>query len=544
MNIEKILNLLNEAEQLTEGIADNLLRDAKTSIYTIFPTDNQEINKIVSDAEEKWKKIKGDAIKYPNVWKYFLANVVKHVMYRDIMLATDMNTPENKKLITKIDRSFMKMLKGKNYNLSGIVSEIKHYSYIFNTKFMDKYNPNNSTDVFNDLEKFEEDYKESVAEEDQLISHEDAEDTEVILDFKDGFAWYDLNTNICELEGDAMGHCGNGGSYDTNDNILSLRKKIKVGREYHYKPFLTFIENHGVLGEMKGRGNEKPAERYHKYIVELLKLDRIKGIRGGGYLPQNNFALSDLSEDLYDEIVEHKGKEFTEPYVDLHEVPYIYVDGGKFSIVYEEATKNYYVGRVIEGFIHDYDVSIEKSDIEYAIRALEEDNKLLMEVLSPIKEYIPDDVIENGDLSTFLLDEDNFEDYDDYDEYINHIQINILECYRSMLYDVVYKFVKDELEYYFDLPFKNSGDDYMVGVLESKNNLRSVTRDEAMHVAKHLIEEGYIAQEEGDYEYYIETSLVEHIDNNVPYYGFSHYDHEGDEDEYMRDTFREGWDFE
>lgn len=41
-------------------------------------------------------------------------------------------------------------------------------------------------------------------------------------------------------------------------------------------------------------------------IVELLKNPIIKKIEGGGYLPQNNFSLNDLPDNLRDEIISYK----------------------------------------------------------------------------------------------------------------------------------------------------------------------------------------------------------------------------------------------
>jgi hypothetical protein len=115
-----------------------------------------------------------------------------------------------------------------------------------------------------------------------------------------GFKWVFIDQRTCELEGRAMGHCGNmGGSED--DTILSLREEF-IGRDpvkrkavLKEEPRLTFILNNGVLGEMKGQFNSRPDRKYHKYIRPLLLDDRIKFIVGGGYAPQNNFSLRHLS---------------------------------------------------------------------------------------------------------------------------------------------------------------------------------------------------------------------------------------------------------
>jgi hypothetical protein len=114
--------------------------------------------------------------------------------------------------------------------------------------------------------------------------------------------WFTLMTPYCEKEGKAMGHCGNKGAFANSDTVLSLRemKKQKDGILLA-KPYLTFILKSGeYLGEMKGRGNQKPQEKYHPYILELLSYKEngkyiIKDIEGGGYLPQNNFDIEDLS---------------------------------------------------------------------------------------------------------------------------------------------------------------------------------------------------------------------------------------------------------
>ena len=111
-----------------------------------------------------------------------------------------------------------------------------------------------------------------------------------------GWKWVSLNRSFCEKEKEAMGHCGNAGGRP-DDNILSLRDKNNV-------PYLTFIENKGILGEMKGRQNDKQVPRYHPAIIELLKLDRIKTIKGGGFAPDRNFKLDDLPNK--DEILKIK----------------------------------------------------------------------------------------------------------------------------------------------------------------------------------------------------------------------------------------------
>jgi len=121
---------------------------------------------------------------------------------------------------------------------------------------------------------------------------------EILIDFGDGVAWWDLQTASCPQEAACMGHCGNSPRENTDDTILSLRKEFPINGEMKYSCMLTFIRTeNGMLTEMKGRGNDKPAARYHKYIVPLLRHESIEGLIGGGYLPENNFKLGDLEDD-------------------------------------------------------------------------------------------------------------------------------------------------------------------------------------------------------------------------------------------------------
>lgn len=116
-------------------------------------------------------------------------------------------------------------------------------------------------------------------------------------------AWVKLDRGACRSEGDAMGHCGNVPSVKPGDRILSFRTM----RGEEHKPHLTFIlDGRGYLGEMKGRANEKPQEKYHKYIVDLLKKPFIKGIKGGGYAPEENFELTDLPEQQMEALLDEK----------------------------------------------------------------------------------------------------------------------------------------------------------------------------------------------------------------------------------------------
>jgi len=124
------------------------------------------------------------------------------------------------------------------------------------------------------------------------------EDAEIVIDFGNGVAWWNLLKPYCSIEGECMGHCGNSPRANTDDTILSLRKEFPTPEGMKYSCMATFIlTSDGMLTEMKGRGNQKPAPRYHKYIVPLLRHDIVNGIIGGGYMPEENFSLGHLEEE-------------------------------------------------------------------------------------------------------------------------------------------------------------------------------------------------------------------------------------------------------
>jgi len=156
------------------------------------------------------------------------------------------------------------------------------------------------------FDQFEEASKEWADDQDRVVDLD--EDAEIVIDFGDGVAWWNLLKPYCPIEGDCMGHCGNSPRENTDDTILSLRKEFPTDGKMRYSCMATFIlTESGMLTEMKGRGNKKPAPRYHKYIVPLLRHDIVEGIIGGGYMPEENFSLGHLEEEgLREQLIDEK----------------------------------------------------------------------------------------------------------------------------------------------------------------------------------------------------------------------------------------------
>jgi hypothetical protein len=179
--------------------------------------------------------------------------------------------------------------------LSLPIPEIQNY--VFKTE-----SPRQLFDLF---AKHEAAWRQQIEEERSLITPEDGD--EILLSFQDGFAWWLLPRGGCPVEAEAMGHCGNVPSERPGDRILSLRRKVRRGDIERWYPVATFIlDADGQLGEMKGRGNDKPAPKYHPYIVELLRHHIIAGLKGGGYMPENNFSMSDLDPQTREQLIAGK----------------------------------------------------------------------------------------------------------------------------------------------------------------------------------------------------------------------------------------------
>jgi hypothetical protein len=127
------------------------------------------------------------------------------------------------------------------------------------------------------------------------------EGIEKFIDLGGGWAWWSLNKSYCKVEGSSLAHCGNmEGQSRTTDNILSLRKDVKIDDQIYHQPYLTFIINKGYLGEMKAIANKIPPPSLHPQIIALLKDPRIKGVIGGTY--ESDFSLVHLTEEQRQEV--------------------------------------------------------------------------------------------------------------------------------------------------------------------------------------------------------------------------------------------------
>jgi hypothetical protein len=158
----------------------------------------------------------------------------------------------------------------------------------------------NISELFTEFQKVLDTYKKS-DKPPVPVKHGDYE----LIKCNDGTSWWFVDRGYCEEEGRSGKHCGNVvGKSDTTQRILSLRTP-------NHNVILTFVLlNNGYLGEMKAKGNQKPSEKYHPNIMQLLLNPIVKGIEGAGYAPDMNFSIFDLSEQNIKILINHGKQSF------------------------------------------------------------------------------------------------------------------------------------------------------------------------------------------------------------------------------------------
>ena len=217
----------------------------------------------------------------------------------------------------KLTRKMNRKLKG--FEVSRIIHDFEHFDqelwehfssvqavyshplmleYPFHEERDNRPVPKSAQQVLDDFGSFEKKLQDK--EGDRFCN-----EGEIRMEFEDGWAWFIVENGFSRQEAIAMRHCGNGNG-NLGDQLYSLREPIHKPHGICWKPHLTFILRKGYLGEMKGFANQKPNVSYNRYIKELLKLDEIEGIKGGGYLPQNNFEFLDLEKSTQIEVMEKK----------------------------------------------------------------------------------------------------------------------------------------------------------------------------------------------------------------------------------------------
>jgi hypothetical protein len=350
-------------------------------------------------------------------------------------------------------------------------------------------------------------------------------------------AWVLIDKDYCELEGKAMGHCGNNQDHNGDERILSFRTIINDARQ---KPHLTFIISaDGKLGEMKGRANKKPAEKYHKVIVDLLLSDMITGITGGGHDPANNFSVNDLSDEMQETLISKKpvfasmkykvknGIATNDDFGELQEVfsEYNFGNGADFAVDISSNT-------VTLGSFSDIDdianwAGVFNLDqLKYLADTLHEGHIEMYDTPSP-DSYEMQTLIDGLDremtMALFQYVEENMEDPDDYhDDNVVEIIIGdesldeVYGAFNRANVDAHETGTMDEMHEALQSALKNNG---IVDnpSKESPYYLMLTSLNEALSLYDEIAEDDYV-----EMDYILETLNISDADE--PRYGYSGYD--------------------
>lgn len=289
--LNPLLKVVSSSEVIRQTYAENGIDDPVNFL-------KNEYKSVIKNAKDSFRNLGGTQL-----WVMYIAKY-----YRSMRSSVLVSLEKDPKMIAELNKLIIEDMTIKRGNAISIIDQVviklAHYT-AFNYDPIKKYDPKTKPvdQVIGELEALEKEYMDKVGEDDRMLKLEDGD--KIIHDFGNGFVWIMLDRGACRQEADAMGHCGNVPSQKFGDRILSFRKIRQRGKETLYEPFMTFIYNEKTkkLGEMKGRANEKPSEKYHPYIVWLLKQDFIKGFGPRGYAPEDDFQMSDLSPDHYNEVI-------------------------------------------------------------------------------------------------------------------------------------------------------------------------------------------------------------------------------------------------
>ena len=275
MNIERLFELagLPNNDLLLESPAQLL-----TTLKKDFPNNVNEIDDNINKARSMFKTAneklaKGDRLEwYMGILKAYLSNDINSV--KGTYNFKDMETFNHD------------LFHYYGYN----ISEIQ------NTELTNQ----NISQLFDTFQSYIDKYKKS-PKAPVPVQHSDYE----LIKCNDGTSWWFIDRAYCEEEGRSGQHCGNVvGKHDTSQRILSLRTP-------NHNVILTFIlESNGYLGEMKAKANQKPSEKYHPNIMQLLLNPIVKGIKGAGYASYMNFSIFDLSDNDIKILINHGKQNF------------------------------------------------------------------------------------------------------------------------------------------------------------------------------------------------------------------------------------------
>lgn len=232
-------------------------------------------------------------------------------------------TPEGEKLktycqkevevyLSKSEKTEAETRSKDTLRISNVLSGLNHFIDLYNSdkntyRAIGEYSWANKTPskIIFDLSEIEDELKStrkvSKVEYERKIA--EAENTEEYLKVDSKYTWYIIESYSCSFEAYLNQHCGTDSSADV---LFSLRSKDKEGYFDSHVTISASIKTIDkaifgtpavfVVKQVKGKGNNKPNERYWPYIVKLFLEKEFGWQQVGSYKPENDFHIEDLDE--------------------------------------------------------------------------------------------------------------------------------------------------------------------------------------------------------------------------------------------------------
>ncbi len=209
---------------------------------------------------------------------------------------------KNPQISTLINRRYVS-------KLTSISDYVNTNSIGDNTDFEDLYNKSRiwHEEIANNVVKTDIDNSTK-----KVIRKDETDETDKFITYPNGWYWINLNTSYSADEASNMGHCGR----DADKILFSLRDKNSNSRIT-----VSYDADEKAMYQCKGRGNSKPKDEYHEYIINLLLNDKypIDIIVTGSYRPDLDFCLTDLTEEELEELLSEKPSlEYTDNMFELY----------------------------------------------------------------------------------------------------------------------------------------------------------------------------------------------------------------------------------
>jgi len=253
------------------------------------------------------------------------------------------------------------------------------------------------------------------------------EDGYILMTFPDDYYWIDLQTTKCDKEAESMGHCG---TVNKATTLLSLRK--------NQTPHVTigYDENDNIFTQIKGKGNKKPIEKYHEYIVDLIIDLDVEGFKSE-YDRTSDLLPEDLSKDLFNKL-EEKAPKYIEnskerPIEELRDMYRNDIYNNMYDFAYN--WQNQFLDFISNDYVEDVIEEMSQQDLEYV---LDEE-----EILDNVNNYIGEADLKNALINSLDKDDDDYEENvesieDDpyqYNEenYDNSLNVDLLNPYNYQI---------------------------------------------------------------------------------------------------------------